>query len=61
MHNVEFNFSQKLPRKIIKHLIAVEIDDKLIPTTIYDIQKKVLNAIDDQQICALSHKSEKIF
>jgi len=47
LHNVEFNFSQKLLRKIIEHLIAIEIDDELIPITPSDIQKEVLNAIDD--------------
>jgi len=37
----------KIIKKIIEHLIAIKIDDELIPITPSDIQKEVLNAIDD--------------
>ena len=45
INNVKFNFSQKFLRKIIEHLIALKIDDKIIPINPSDIQKQILDAI----------------
>jgi len=42
---VKFNFSQKFLRKIIEHLIALKIDDEIIPINPSDIQKQILDAI----------------
>jgi transposase len=44
-NNVTFNFSQKFLRKIIEHLIALKIDDEIIPINPSDIQKQILDAI----------------
>jgi len=45
INNVTFNFSQKFLRKIIEHLIAIKIDDEIIPINPSDIQKQILDAI----------------
>ncbi len=45
LNDVKFNFSQKFLRKIIEHLIALKIDDEIIPISPSDIQKQILNAI----------------
>jgi len=45
MNRVTFEFSQKLLRKIIEHLLAVKINDEIIPINPSDIQKQVLEAI----------------
>ena len=45
LNDVKFNFSQKFLRKIIEHLIALKIDDEIIPINPSDIQKQILNAI----------------
>ena len=45
IHGVRFEFSQKLLRKIIEHLLAVKIGDEIIPINPSDIQKQVLEAI----------------
>jgi hypothetical protein len=45
INNVKFNFSQKFLRKIIEHLIALNIDDEIIPINPSDIQKQILDAI----------------
>ena len=42
---MKFNFSQKFLRKIIEHLIALKIDDEIIPINPSDIQKQILDAI----------------
>ena len=46
-NNIEFDFSQKLLRKIIEHLIAVKIGDEVIPINPTDIQKQILDAIEN--------------
>jgi len=45
INNVKFDFSQKLLRKIIEHIIALKIDDEIIPINPSDIQNQILNAI----------------
>ncbi len=45
LNDVKFNFSQKFLRKIIEHLIALKIDDEIIPISPSDIQKQILDAI----------------
>jgi hypothetical protein len=44
-NNVKFNFSQKFLRKIIEHLIAIKIDDEIIPINPSEIQKQILDAM----------------
>jgi len=44
-NNIKFDFSQKLLRKIIEHIIAVKIDDEVIPINPSDIQKQILDII----------------
>ena len=44
-NDIEFSFSQKFLRKIIEHLIALKIDDEIIPINPSDIQKQILDAI----------------
>jgi hypothetical protein len=44
-NDVKFSFSQKFLRKIIEHLIALKIDDEIIPINPSDIQKQILNAM----------------
>ena len=41
----KFNFSQKLLRKIIEHLIAIKIDDEIIPINPSEIQKQILDIL----------------
>lgn len=45
INNVKFNFSQKLLRKIIEHLIALKIDDEIIPINPSEIQKQILDIL----------------
>ena len=45
INNVKFNFSQKFLRKIIEHLIAIKIDDEIIPINPSEIQKQILDAV----------------
>ena len=45
IHGIKFEFSQKLLRKIIEHLLAVKINNEIIPINPSDIQKQVLEAI----------------
>ena len=44
-NNVKFDFSQKFLRKIIEHIIAVKIDDEIIPINPSEIQKQILDII----------------
>ena len=37
--------SQKLLRKIIEHLIAIKIDDEIIPINPSEIQKQILDIL----------------
>ena len=43
--DIKFDFSQKLLRKIIEHILALKIDDEIIPINLSDIQKQVYEAI----------------
>jgi hypothetical protein len=43
LNNIKFDFSQKLLRKIIEHIIAVKIDDEIIPINPSNVQKQILN------------------
>jgi len=45
INDVKFNFSQKLLRKIIEHLIALKIDDEIIPINPSEIQKQILDIL----------------
>nr|WP_260877016.1 IS1634 family transposase [Aliarcobacter cryaerophilus] len=45
INDVKFNFSQKLLRKIIEHLIALKIGDEIIPINPSEIQKQILNIL----------------
>lgn len=45
INNVKFNFSQKLLRKIIEHLIAIKIGDEIIPINPSEIQKQILDIL----------------
>ena len=45
INDVKFNFSQKLLRKIIEHLIAIKIDDEIIPINPSEIQKQILDIL----------------
>ena len=45
--NIKFKFSQKLLRKIIEHFLAVQIGDEIIPINPSEIQKQILDAIND--------------
>ncbi len=45
LNNVKFDFSQKFLRKIIEHIIAVKIDDEIIPINPSEIQKQILDII----------------
>ena len=46
-NKVKFNFSQKFLRKIIEHFIALKIDDEIIPINPSEIQKQILDAIEN--------------
>jgi transposase len=46
-NDIEFDFSQKLLRKIIEHLIAIKIDDEVIPINPSNIQKQILDTIEN--------------
>ena len=45
INDVKFNFSQKLLRKIIEHLIALKIDDEIIHIHPSEIQKQILDIL----------------
>ena len=45
LNNITFDFSQKLLRKIIEHLIAIKIDDEIIPINPSGVQKQILDVI----------------
>ena len=45
INKVKFNFSQKFLRKIIEHIIAVKIEDEIIPINPSEIQKQILDII----------------
>ena len=45
INDVKFNFSQKLLRKIIEHLIALKIGDEIIPINPSEIQKQILDIL----------------
>ena len=45
LNDVKFDFSQKFLRKIIEHIIAVKIDDEIIPINPSEIQKQILDII----------------
>ena len=45
INDVKFNFSQKLLRKIIEQLIALKIDDEIIPINPSEIQKQILDIL----------------
>ena len=45
INDVEFNFSQKLLRKIIERGIALKIDDEIIPINPSEIQKQILDIL----------------
>ncbi len=47
VNNVKFTFSQKFLRKIIEHFIALKIDDEIVPINPSDIQKQILNAMEN--------------
>jgi hypothetical protein len=47
INNVKFNFSQKFLRKIIEHLIAIKVDNEIIPINPSGIQKEVIDAIQN--------------
>lgn len=47
LHNVKFNFSQKLLRKIIEHFIALKIDNELLPINPSPIQKQILKIFEN--------------
>jgi hypothetical protein len=46
LHNIQFNFSQKILRKIIEHFIALKIDDEIIPINPSPIQKQILKIFE---------------
>ena len=45
INNVKFDFSQKFLRKIIEHIIAVKIEDEIIPINPSEIQKKIIDIL----------------
>jgi hypothetical protein len=45
LNDVKFDFSQKFLRKIIEHIIAVKIDNEIIPINPSEIQKQILDII----------------
>ena len=47
LHDIRFDFSQKLLRKIIEHFLAVEIDGNIIPLKPSGIQQKILEIFSD--------------
>jgi len=47
LHDVKFKFSQKLLRKIIEHIIALKIDDELLPINTSPIQKQILKIFEN--------------
>jgi len=47
LKNIKFDFSQKLLRKIIEHLVALKIDDELLPINPSPIQQKILKIFEN--------------
>ena len=47
LHDVKFKFSQRLLRKIIEHIIALKIDDELLPINPSPIQKQILKIFEN--------------
>ena len=47
LNNIKFDFSQKLLRKIIEYIIAVKIDDEIIPINPSNIQKQILDIFEN--------------
>ena len=47
LHNIKFDFSQKLLRKIIEHFLAVKIDDEIIPIKPSPIQQEILKIFEE--------------
>jgi len=47
VNNITFDFSQKFLRKVIEHIIAIKIDDEVIPINPSNIQKQILDAIEN--------------
>jgi hypothetical protein len=45
IHGVKFEFSQKLLRDIIKHMMAIKTNGELVYLKFDDIQQSVLDAI----------------
>jgi len=45
--NIKFKFSQKLLRKIIEHLLAVQIGDEIIPIPPSEIQQKIFEIFEN--------------
>jgi len=46
LHNIKFNFSQKLLRKIIEHFIALKINDEVLPINPSPIQEQILKIFE---------------
>lgn len=46
LHNIEFNFSQKLLRKIIEHFFVVKLPSKTLPLKPSPIQKQILKIFE---------------
>jgi len=47
LKKISFKFSQKLLRKIIEHLLAVQIGEKIIPIPPSEIQKKIFEIFEN--------------
>ena len=47
VNNITFDFSQKFLRKVIEHIIAIKIDDEVIPINPSNIQKQILDATEN--------------
>jgi len=44
---IKFKFSQKLLKKIIEHILAVEIDNEIIPIPPSAIQRKIFEIFEN--------------
>ncbi len=47
LKGIKFDFSQKLLRKIIEHLVALKVDDELLPINPSPIQQKILKIFEN--------------
>ena len=47
LKGIKFDFSQKFLRKVIEHLVALKIDDELLPLNPSPIQKKILKIFEN--------------